>query len=242
MSDATEPSRLDINWIRSLGSALGAVTAAVVLSTLGAAGTLIGAALGSLFITIGGAVYSHSLQLTKERVVDAHPLVGRRSASAPKTDAAVESQDARPGDDSSDVDTTPPDRSRREVLRDLPWKRIAVTAGAIFVGAIAIIVAFELWVGRPVSSFTGGTSGTSSGTSIPGTVHNTGDSGGSGTDGKESTQSPDADPTPTQEQDAEPGSDQDQAPPDEQVPPPAEPSPAAPEPQQPPAPQQGPAQ
>ncbi len=58
-------------------AALGAVSAAVVLSTLGAAGTLIGAALGSLCISIGGAVYTHSTKVTKDRVVAAKAATAR---------------------------------------------------------------------------------------------------------------------------------------------------------------------
>ncbi|MDN5756803.1 MAG: hypothetical protein L0H32_13745, partial [Micrococcaceae bacterium] len=60
--------RLEISWIGSVGSALGAVTSAVVLSTLGVGGTIIGAALGSLVITVGGSIYSQSLQRTKDHV------------------------------------------------------------------------------------------------------------------------------------------------------------------------------
>ncbi len=45
-------NRLQINWVNSAGGALGAVSSAVLLSSLGAAGTLVGAALGSLCITV----------------------------------------------------------------------------------------------------------------------------------------------------------------------------------------------
>ncbi|MDO5737370.1 MAG: hypothetical protein Q4P15_12940, partial [Propionibacteriaceae bacterium] len=58
----------EINWFAAAGSALGAVSSAVLLSTLGAAGTLIGAALGSLTISVGGSIYTQSLQKTKAHV------------------------------------------------------------------------------------------------------------------------------------------------------------------------------
>ncbi|MGB6003925.1 MAG: hypothetical protein WBG36_04805, partial [Ornithinimicrobium sp.] len=63
----TEKQRLEINWTNSAGSALGAVSAAVLLSTLGVVGTLLGAALGSLCITVGGALYTHSMNVTKQK-------------------------------------------------------------------------------------------------------------------------------------------------------------------------------
>ncbi len=44
------------------------MSSAVVLCSLGAAGTLVGAALGSVCIAVGGAVYSHYLSMTKDRV------------------------------------------------------------------------------------------------------------------------------------------------------------------------------
>ena len=56
MTDDTH--KLEIDWLRTIGGALAAVSSAVLLSTLGAAGTIIGAALGSVIVTVGGALYS----------------------------------------------------------------------------------------------------------------------------------------------------------------------------------------
>ncbi len=143
----SEQDRLQINWVNSAGGALGAVSSAVVLSSLGAAGTLVGAALGSLCITVGGAVYAHYLSMTKDRVTGQ----GRRHTEDPDPTDRVDEE-----------------RSLGQALHGLPWKRILAISAAFFAVAMALIVAFELSTGRAVSTYTGGTSNTSVGTSIPG--------------------------------------------------------------------------
>lgn len=183
VSDGSEQNRLEINWVRSAGSALGAVSAAVLLSTVGAAGTLIGAALGSLVITIGGAIYSHSLERTRQRVVGARSRgTPREAASGTQAQMANARSNARLRE-APESDGPPPGESRARMLRGLPWKHIIATAGALFGIAMAVILAFELWTGRPVSSFTGGTSGTVKGTSITGVDGPVSDPGGTGTEG-----------------------------------------------------------
>ena len=71
MSDDTPRSRLGLDWSNTLAGALAAVSSAVLLSTLGAAGTLIGAAVGSIAATIGTALYSQGLAKSKEKVAKA---------------------------------------------------------------------------------------------------------------------------------------------------------------------------
>ena len=50
-----------IDWLKTAAGALAAVTTAVLLSTLGAAGTLIGAALGSVAVTVSSQLYAQGL-------------------------------------------------------------------------------------------------------------------------------------------------------------------------------------
>lgn len=149
----SEKKILEVNWIPAVGSALGAVTSAVVLSTLGVAGTLIGAALGSLLITVAGSVYSRSIERTKKRL--SSRVVDTRSKNGQRNDAAA--QDERSVHGRAD-----------DKWRSLPWKRILGLAGILFVVTMAVILAFELATGRTVSSYTGGSSATTGGTSIPG--------------------------------------------------------------------------
>lgn len=162
MSD-TEKQRLDISWTNSAGSALGAVSAAVLLSTLGVVGTLLGAALGSLVITVGGALYTHSMNVTKDKASAAAAAARRGKPRSPESVRSSTSGRAQ-------EPPAPPlaEEPRGQVLRGLPWKRIIALAAALFAVTMAIIVAFELTTGRAVSTYTGGTDNTSVGTSIPG--------------------------------------------------------------------------
>src|SRR3954454_3235204 len=69
--DADSPPTLDIDWLKTTAGALAAVTTAVLLSTLGAVGTLIGAALGSVAATIGHALYAPGLARSRYVVLKA---------------------------------------------------------------------------------------------------------------------------------------------------------------------------
>lgn len=170
-----EKRRIEVNWVQSAAGALAAVTSAVLLSTVGVAGTLIGAALGSIAATIGSAVYSYYINATKERVSGVSTLAVSRLGSAHARVRAA-SQDVAAGDPGAQEELSRADsdlqRARllvgqqqeelparpgwRTVLAGLPWKRIAVIAAGLFVAAMVVILAFELVTGRAISSYTGG--------------------------------------------------------------------------------------
>ena len=176
--------RFELNWVQSLAGALAAVTSAVLLSTVGVAGTLIGAALGSLAVTVGSAVYSYSIRATHDRVSTAGTVAatrighGRsRGASSPDEPAAgaavtdeevaAAGENLHPAQAALEDGKKPPAAGFTTVLAGLPWKRIAVVATGLFVAAMLVILAFELVTGRAVSSYTGG-SDSDRRTSIPG--------------------------------------------------------------------------
>ncbi|TQL71532.1 hypothetical protein FB556_2020 [Enteractinococcus coprophilus] len=169
----SETKGLEINWLGATGSALGSVTSAVLLSTLGASGTVIGAGLGTLIIGVGGSIYAYYLQRAKsniektadkakrtrrfskrpkDQLADNAPITAQKDAT--HAIGAARAQSAKPG--------------LKDVLRDMPWKRVAWWVAGLFVVTMAIILVFELATGRPVSSYTGGTSPASSGTSFTG--------------------------------------------------------------------------
>jgi len=162
-----EKQRLDISWTNAAGSALGAVSSAVLLSSLGVVGTLLGAALGSLCITVGGALYAHSMNVTKEKAAAA-----ARKAKQQRPRESVpqrgENRDESTTPQQAPAKPAPAKESRGDLLRGLPWKRIIGLAAALFAVTMAIILAFELTTGRAVSTYTGGTDNTGVGTSIPG--------------------------------------------------------------------------
>ncbi len=159
-----EKHRVEINIVQVVASALAAVSSAVLLSTVGVAGTLIGAAVGSVIATVGSAIYSYSLRISRERVARAQASALARLSTARRTGRRDEVAQAEADLQESGSARVP----LSEVLRRLPWKRITLGSLGVFVAAMVVIVAFEVIAGRSVSSITGGTSGTGPRTSIPG--------------------------------------------------------------------------
>lgn len=179
MSDETH-QKLQIDWFKTAGGALAAVSSAVLLSTLGAAGTIIGAALGSVVVTVGGALYSQGLARSQQRLAQAQTAalrkVGLAQAEVRRAEARRAERDGEPAStaahlaraddrleearDDLDVDTAEAAESGwRQRLVLLPWKRIALGAAGLFAAAILAITAFELVAGESVSSITGGSDG-----------------------------------------------------------------------------------
>jgi hypothetical protein len=182
----SEREKVGINWVQVFSAALAAVSSTVLLSTLGVAGTLIGAAVGSFIASVGGALYSRGLAASHQRVaVQAAAL--RRAAQAraqgPQGTAVIEpvvepvlDTHADPADAPTEgaamadgaggvppeeaTDQEPDPLFHAEPGKPLPWKRIALVAGALFVAVMVAVTAFELLTGKPVSAYTGGSSDT----------------------------------------------------------------------------------
>jgi hypothetical protein len=171
MNDKAE--KVQIDWTRAIAGSLAAVASAVLLSTLGAVGTIIGAAVGSLVVTISSALFTHGLSTSKrslakaqaaamQKVGIAHAEV-QRAERADDTDAKrshLEHADERLEEAHDQLDAAALDAAPvpwRQRLERLPWRRILIGAGALFLITVLVITAFELVAGRSVSSFTGGT-------------------------------------------------------------------------------------
>jgi len=190
--------RVAINWFQVCGSALAAVSSAVLLSTVGVAGTIIGAAIGSVVVTAGGSIYGHYLEVSRHRVAAAQSVARARMSRSRAV--RMDAQQRKRADDELDLaeeqlveaEDETEKLSWREVLSGLRWRRIAAAAAAIFVAAMLIIVTFEMVTGRAVSTYTGGTDGNPR-TSIPGL-------GGRSTGTTTPTQSPTRTPTGTSTQ------------------------------------------
>ena len=177
MSSGTEtpdqPKRLEINWAQTIGGALAAVSSAVLLSTLGVAGTIIGAAAGSIVVTVGSAVYTHSLAVSKERVAAAR-IAALEAARRSRTSTG---STRTSGTATQPVAQTEPDApaafgSQRPGLSPLsvrlPWGRVAAAAVAVFVLAMGAILSFELATGKSLSRHTGGSGADAPRTSLGG--------------------------------------------------------------------------
>src|SRR5690242_7877883 len=81
--------RPGINWVQVTAAALAAVSSAVVLSTLGVAGTMIGAALGSVTASIGAAVYSRTIDASRQQVAAQAAALKRVAHARGQVDDAV---------------------------------------------------------------------------------------------------------------------------------------------------------
>jgi hypothetical protein len=190
--DTDAPPTLEIDWLKTAAGALAAVTTAVLLSTLGAVGTLIGAALGSVAATIGSALYAQGLARSRNAVLKAQETAlhkvglaqaevrraGRREGR--QQEAHLDRADERLGEARDELDEAaqePAAASWRERFVVLPWRRVALVAAGTFVVVVVAITAFELLTGESVAQRTGGSD--SQGTTIGGV---TSDSGGSGND------------------------------------------------------------
>lgn len=160
--------KLEINWVQAASGALAAMSSAVLLSTVGVAGTLIGAALGSVAFTIGSAVYSYYLRVSRARVAAAARLRaewarGRRSQHGMDLPPPVSPEMELPPEP-----VAAPTTRWRQALSSVPWVRVATVSVGLFVVVMGIILGFESLTGHPVAAYTGGASSNSTGTSIPG--------------------------------------------------------------------------
>lgn len=166
-----------VNWVAATGSGLGSVTSAVLLSTTGAAGTWIGAGIGTFIITVGGAIYAYYLQRAKTGIENTAERIklprgaAVRNSSQQNTQTITAQRDPAHEAHSEPLPDTEESKAKptfKEVLRGVRWKRVAAWAAGLFAITMAIVFIFELATGRPVSSYTGGTSPESTGTSLTG--------------------------------------------------------------------------
>src|SRR4051812_11718881 len=138
-----QPKKASLSAAQVAGSALAAVSSAVVASFFGVAGTLIGAALASVITTVSAALYTESLRKTNERL---RRVRGQRGV-APA--APVAEPRALP---------TRLDPRRAPARPQLRWARIGACAAAVFLVAMGIVTGVELIGQQPVSALVGSSS------------------------------------------------------------------------------------
>lgn len=180
-----------MSWVQVAGSALAAVSSAVLLSTLGVAGTVIGAALGSVIATVGSALYTRTLNASRQQVAAQTAALRRVTHARSELDEAeqalaVSGTTAQPRQSLTD----------RMARRGLSWKRLAAVAAGVFLAAMVAITAFELVTGEAVSQLTGG-SDTPKRSTVPGLGRDLGRGTPTPSDGSSpsSPSTPSADPT-----------------------------------------------
>jgi hypothetical protein len=163
-------NRPEVSVIQIVGGALAALTAAVVASTLGVEGTIMGAAVGSVVATAGGAWYNYSLERTQKRLRNSAqllvtstrsrirrvgPSVAAEEITAALTPpaAAESANDAQPAAGYHEMGAEPretgPGRRRRR------WVALAIGGVGAFLIAMAAITIFELATGQPLAATVG---------------------------------------------------------------------------------------
>ena len=162
-----------LSAIQIVASTAAAVTAALIGSRLGVAGTLTGAALASIVSAVGAAVYGHSLLVTRRHMTRALRLV-RPAGATPATPAAAitaaadtpavagrrSSRPTVPGSDDPTVVIPraglPAASARRRSRRPLTVVLAAAAAAvAVFAASLATVTLVETVKGGPLSGGSG---------------------------------------------------------------------------------------
>jgi hypothetical protein len=136
------------------GGALAAVTSAVVASSFGLGGTLVGVAVGSVVSSLGAAMYGSWLRRAGGRIAVTRTLVVRTVAggrNAPDDPAAL------PPDLAAELTTTPSVEVAAPTRGRIRWQPVAALAALTFVLGLGTLTVAEAFLGRPASGGTGGT-------------------------------------------------------------------------------------
>lgn len=135
-----EQTKIQLSVVQVIAGALASVSAALVASTFGLKGTLLGAAITSIVASIGGALYTHSLHRARARI---------QTRFNPHT-GAIERVVIRPP------------RARRPIR----WGRVAGVAGLVFILAMGTITVVEVAARKPVAALVGSASPQHGGTTV----------------------------------------------------------------------------
>lgn len=182
---------IDLSPTQLTGGALAAMTSAVVGARLGVAGTVLGAAVGSVVAGVAGTLYTTSLRRTKDKI---SAVIDSKTGdteievvSAAAEPGRILDQDTaiRPAIDDAQTLQLPAAAGyavrpaaavdapgTRQTRHRLPWKAILVSTAAVFVLAFAAITGFEVLTGHAISGGQGTTitqvsEGRSSGSDVP---------------------------------------------------------------------------
>jgi hypothetical protein len=122
---------------KTIAGVLAAVSAAVIGSFLGVAGTLVGAAVASLIGSVGTEIYHRSIDRGRKKIQGT--FLAPAAVGTPPVEAAAEEKPSAP---------PTPTRIR--------WARVGMVAGALFVLAMGTLTAAELVSGKSIADATGG--------------------------------------------------------------------------------------
>ncbi|HWV26286.1 MAG TPA: hypothetical protein VNZ66_03610 [Aeromicrobium sp.] len=142
MSEDRRRSFLGLSWFQVIAGALAAMTSAWIASTLGVAGTIIGAAVGSLVATVTAAFYANTLDRSRTLIV--------RTDSGTVVEAEVE-----PGGTVAALDAVREVTGSQiagakvvETPRRIHWKTVGVTTVFVLLLTFGAMGTYELITGN----------------------------------------------------------------------------------------------
>ena len=153
---------LGLSGTQTIGSALAAVTSALAGSFLGVAGTLIGAALGSIVATVAAAFYARTL--SSAATVAMKKIPQRRRGGLPADDDGILAA-------SAPTESVEPRAKRlRGKFTPKTWIKLGAVSAAAFVIAMVGVTAVEFGTNKPISSLVSSTSSIDGGATGPTTT------------------------------------------------------------------------
>jgi hypothetical protein len=143
-----------IEFSKVAAGTLAAVSAAVIGSFLGVAGTLIGAAVASVIGSVGTEIYQRSIRKGAKKLQTLAPTFIKAPAAVGTPGVAAATEDDAPSH------TVAPDEVTEKRVADqsgskLRWKPILIGSFVVFIIAMGAIFAVEAIAGRSLASVTG---------------------------------------------------------------------------------------
>jgi hypothetical protein len=216
---------IELSVPQLLAGALAAASAAVAASWLGVAGTVLGAVVASVVVTVSSALYARPIERSSQVIrgsLPVLPVLPDRYRERDNTSTETRVLGATAVDELDreeirlvDADEVADSRSPRKIQ----WSAVAVSAVLTLIVGFGMLTAFEAVIGKSASSLTGGDGG---GSTISRIVE--GDSGSSTSDDKPSKPTEPAQPT----DDSDQPSPSDPTPTEPTEPTPTEPTPTEP--------------
>jgi hypothetical protein len=145
------PERIwsNIDIPKTVAGVLAAVSAAVIGSFLGVAGTLVGAAIASVVGSVGTELYNRFIHRGSQKI--------KSTFVAPAAAAVGTPPVANPLSEGATLYGTP----KRDRDRDVRWGRVVAIAASLFLLAVALVTVFELATHKSIADAVGRSSGRS---------------------------------------------------------------------------------
>lgn len=140
---------LGLTWFQVIAGALAAMTSAWIASALGVAGTIIGAAVGSLVVTVSSAFYSTTLDRSRTLIVRTDNGTFVETAAEPgETAAALEEVREATRSPIRGAEVVETARAR------VHWRTVVVTTVVVLALAVGAMGTYELLTGKSYGAHT----------------------------------------------------------------------------------------